>query len=292
MSIEDSFRRVEMWLSRHAPRTKGSLLPPPPRAGLTALAKRLGRKLPSDLVALYSVAGGQAPGATSGIFRGYYMLVVDGVDGLESGWRAMSAAAEAGESWATPKRFPFAKDYGGSVLCVDTSDPGRQPVVEIEDGEVEEIADSLEIFLGVLASDLEEGTVTIDDSVEEAAGTYEVVLDAARERVAGDRVTDAVFTKLGIEATVEALEKFRSPFDKEHARFGFYVRLSAPNKDIVVDAVSLVDDSGRPLRVIHGRGSGAGSHDPFVFVKSTSTPIPAGSRLHVILKQTRPGRRG
>lgn len=287
MSIDGSFRRVEAWLSGHAPRTKGSLLPPPPRARLTALAKRLGRKLPSDLVALYSVSGGQAPGATPGIFRGYYMLAVDGVDGLEREWRAMSAAAEAGASWATPGRFPFAKDYGGSVLCVDTSEPERQPVVEIVDGEVEEIADSLAMFLGVLATDLEEGTVTIDESVEEVAGTFEVVLDAARERVAGDRVTNSVFTKLGIEATVEALEKFRSLFDKEHARFGFYVRLSAPNKDIAVDSVSLVDDRGRPLRVIHGRGSGAGSHDPYVFVTSIHAPIPAGSRLHVILKQTR-----
>lgn len=291
MSIKDSFRRVERWLSRHAPKTKGSLLPPPPRATLTALATRLGRKLPSDLVALYSVAGGQAPGATSGIFRGYSMLAVDGVDGLESAWRAMCAAAEAGESWATPERFPFAKDHGGSVLCVDTSDPECQPVVEIADGEVDELADSLDSFLAVLATDLEEKTVTIDDPVEEAAGTYEVVLDAAIERVAGDRVTHSVFTQLGIEATVEALEKFRSPFDKEHAKFGFYVRLSAPNRDIVVDAVNLVDDGGRPLRMIHGRGSGAGSHDPYVFVQSTHTPIPAGSRLHVILKQAQPGRR-
>lgn len=42
--------------------------------------------------------------------------------------------------------------------------------------------------------------MTIDDSVEEAAGTYDVVLDAARGRVAGDRVTHPVFAKLGIEA--------------------------------------------------------------------------------------------
>ncbi len=287
MSIDGSFRRIEVWLSGHAPRTRGSLLPPPPRAKLAALARRLGRKLPSDLVALYSVAGGQASGATPGIFRGYSMLAVDGVDSLESEWRAMSAAAEAGAPWATPKRFPFAKDHGGSVLCVDTSEPGHQIILEIVDGEVEEIADSLAMFLAVLAIDLEEGTVTIDESVEEVAGTFEVVLDAARERVAGDRVTNPVFTMLGIEATVEALEKFRSPFDKEHARFGFYVRLSAPNKDIVVDGVSLADDRGRPLRMMHGRGSGAGSHDPYVFVQSIHDPIPAGSRLHVILKRTR-----
>jgi cell wall assembly regulator SMI1 len=282
-----AFARIVRWLEAHAPRTKASLLPPPSRAELDALAAELQCELPEGIGNLYASCGGQGPEAPAGLFRGYRMMPLHGVDGLETAWPQMLDAHEAGAEWATKDRYPFAKDFGGSYLCVDMDGddgtPGR--IIRIEDGETTVLAEDMDSFLEQLASELESGALAVDDTVEELE-PFEVVFDAARPRTPGDAVTHSIFTELGIDATVESLESHASPFDKELPRHGFYVRMIARNDDVKVATVRLEDDRRRRFGTA-GHGSGGGKPGFVVFVRSAKEPIPPGSRLYVTLQRSR-----
>jgi hypothetical protein len=135
------------------------------------------------------------------------MLPLRGVDGLEAAWPAMLDAFEAGAEWASKERYAFAKDFGGSYLCVDMGTEIRASgcIIRIEDDEITVVAKDMESFLETIANELETGEVTIADTVEHLE-SFEVVFDAARRRTPGDVVTHSVLTQLHVEATVEGPE--------------------------------------------------------------------------------------
>ncbi len=283
----EAFARIVRWLEAHAPRTRASLLSRPPRVELDALATELQCELPDGIALLYASCGGQGPGAPAGILRGYTMMPLHGVDGLETAWPQMLDAHEAGADWATEDRYPFAKDFGGSYLCVDMGsedgEPGR--IIAIEDGETTVLAEDMETFLEQIASELESGELSVDDRIEELE-SFEVVFDAARPRAPGDAVTHSVFAQLGIDAKVESIEAHATPFDKEVPQHGFYVRMIARNADVKVASVRMEDDRRRRFGTA-GHGSGGGKPGFYVFVTSMKEPIPPGSRLYVTLQRSR-----
>lgn len=283
----EAFARIARWLEAHAPRTYAALLPPPPRADLEALATELLCEPPEGIARLYASCGGQAPASPAGLFRGYTMMPLRGVDGLETAWPAMLDALDAGAEWATKDRYPFAKDFGGSYLCVDMGSEEGNPgnIVSIEDGETTVLAGDMEAFLEAIAVELESGELTLDDTIEELE-PFDVVFDAARARVHGEAVTHSVFTRLGIEAEVESIESHATPFDKVLPRHGFYVRMVARDGDVKVSSVRLEDDRRRPFGRA-GQGSGGGKPGFFVSAVSMKEPIPPGSRLYVTLNRSR-----
>jgi hypothetical protein len=226
--------------------------------------------------------------ARAGLFRGYTMMPLRGVDGLETAWPAMLDAFEAGAEWASKERYSFAKDFSGSYLCVDMGrelgKPGR--IIGIEDDEITVLANDMESFLETIADELESGKVPIADTLEHLE-PFEVVFDAARQRTPGEVVTHSVLTQLHVEATVEAPEVHASPFDKKAVEHGFYVRMVARDDDVRVSAVRLEDDRRRPFgRAVHGSGGGKPG---FFIAARSSRPLPAGSRLYVTLQKSRRG---
>jgi len=283
----EAFARIVRWLEAHAPRTRASLLPRPPPVELGALASELQCELPEGIARLYASCGGQGPESPAGLFRGYRMMPLHGVDGLETAWPQMLDALEAGAEWATKDRYAFAKDFGGSYLCVDMGSEGGGPgrIIGIEDGETTVLAKDMETFLEQIASELESGKLAIDDTIEELQ-SFEVVFDAARPRAPGDAVTHSVFTQLGIDAKVESIEAHASPFDENVPRHGFYVRMIARDANVKVAAVRLEDDRRRRFGT-SGHGSGGGKPGVYVFAASAKDPIPPGSRLYVTLQQSR-----
>ncbi|HSO31739.1 MAG TPA: SMI1/KNR4 family protein [Labilithrix sp.] len=282
-----AFARIVRWLEAHAPRTRAALLPRPASVELDALASELQCELPEGIALLYASCGGQGPESPAGLLRGYRMMPLHGVDGLEAAWPEMLDAHDAGAGWATKDRYPFAKDFAGSYLCVDMGSEGGAAgrIIGIEDGETTELAKDMETFLEQIAGELEGGEVAIDDTIEELE-SFEVVFDAARPRAPGDAVTHSVFTQLGIDAKVEAIEAHASPFDTNVPRHGFYVRMIARDADVKVASVRLEDDRRRRFGT-PGHGSGGGKPGFYVFATSAKGPIPPGSRLHVTLQRSR-----
>ena len=196
-----------------------------------------------------------------------------------------------GAEWATPNRFPFAKDFGGSYLCfevqpVDPDDPDDLPeakVVEIEDGECDEGYDSLGSLLRCTLTDLKEGTVVIDERTEERDERV-VLFDATRVRNVGDAAKHSVFEELGITAVVGELaevfyEKMPNPI------YGLLVRLTSSER-IEIDEVRLVDANDRPLKARVGSGSKSGEPGHVVWVFD-QRPLPPSSRLKVTLTRIR-----
>ena len=291
-SSEDDWNLLATWLKANAPRTHATLLPP---VSAKKLISQLGPNLPREMIELYGYVGGQssqAPKNTAGIFRGYWMMPLDGVDGLKAAFEKWRISAEHGAEWATPNRFPFAKDFGGSYLCFEVPpiDPDDDPddipdakIVQIEDGESEELYDHLSFFLHCTRINLEEQTVVIDERLEER-DVRVVLFDATRARKVGDLAKHSVFEELGITAVVgDIAEVVR---DKESkVRHGLLVRLTA-NERIEIDDVQLVDANDRPLRASVGHGSGGGKPGRIVWVMSPH-PLPAASRLQVTLARIR-----
>lgn len=278
----DGFARIVRWLERHAPRTRASLLPPPGEERLRALAAKYACELPEGIAHLYARSGGQAESAPAGIFFGYTMMPIDGVDGLDAAWDSMLEAAESGAPWATKDRYPFAKDFGGSYLCVDMEARAAGRVIEIDDGGTVELAPDMESFLAKVATSCEEGKTTIDERVE-TVESFEIVFDAARERRAGDAVTHSVLTELGIDAVVESLEQYASDFDGEPYRYGFYVRMIPRAGDVRITSYRLEDDRRHVIEGVAGHGTGGGKPGVFLYVRTRRAPLPPGSRLYVTL---------
>lgn len=288
--------RILAWLATNAPRTRAALEDPVPPQELAAFAREFHCDAPAGFAALYGTCGGQTQAAPAGIFRGQMFMPLRGVDGVETAWEQMMDAAQAGAPWATKDRYPFAKDFSGNFLCVDMDKAGR--VIAIEEGETRELAADMESFLEKIARELNEGILRIEDgtavsetTIEAKAETFTVVFDAARERTPGSPVTHAVFAELGIDAVVESIADYASPFDKRPFTHGFYVRMRSSDPRVGLGDVThakLVDDRGRPVRAEHGQGSGGGKPGFFVYVRSSTGPLPAGSRLTIELVRRPP----
>jgi hypothetical protein len=199
--------------------------------------------------------------------------------------------ADEGVEWATKNRFPFAKDFGGSYLCfevppADEDDPDEIPdakVVKIEDGECEDSWESLRSLLACTLTDLKEGTVVIDERLEER-DERTVLFDATRVRNVGDTAKHSVFEELGITAVVGELAEAISG-KTSSPMYGLLVRLTAAEQ-IEIKDVSLVDANDRPLKARVGRGSGGGKPGQIVWVID-QRPLPASSRLKVQLARVR-----
>lgn len=291
-SSEHDWNQLATWLKANAPRTHATLLPPIPAKELVS---QLGPNLPREMIELYGYVGGQssdAPKNTAGIFRGYWMMPLAGVDGLKAAFENWETLAENGVEWATPNRFPFAKDFGGSYLCFEVPplDPDDDPddvpdakIVQIEDGESEELYDDLSSFLYCTRINLEEKTVVIDERLEER-DVRVVLFDATRARKVGDFAKHSVFEEFGITAVVCDIADVASG-DEPKARHGLMVRLTA-NERIDIDDVQLVDANDRPLRANVGRRRGGGMPGQAVWAVGQH-PLPAASRLKVTLARVR-----
>lgn len=290
----EAWSRLDRWLAEHAPRTHATLLPPLAPEVVRAAVAAVGRSAPEALVALYGCAGGQhddARGAervAHGIFDGYWFMPLDGVDGLAQALADWKTAMDAGAAWATPNRFPFAKDFAGAYLCIETPDDPDDEIriVEAGDCELEEVTQGLEWFIDRTAEYLEERDVIIDERVFERE-LHEVLFDACRPREVGDAAKHSVFEKLGIEASVEDLTETFSMFDKPPAQvFGLAVRLVTSGK-IEIDGVALVDPYDAPLAAHVGSMTGGGKPGVVVYVREAK-PLPERARLRVIIASIRP----
>lgn len=285
--VRESIERLTRWLANHAPRTRAGLLPPLGEADLAECARSFGRPVPEGFASLYLALGGQSAAPAPGILRGYTLMPREGVDGFLLAREQMVEATAGGAPWASLELFPFAKDFGGNYLCVDARS-GR--IVEIIEGEIEDRASSMESLVASVAVELDDGELTLVDEPDFEVEVFEVVFDASRPRSPGDRVTHSVFEKLGIEGTVEPLEKLlASPFDAgEGPRHGFAARLVPQDPALVrFEVKHLADGAGHVLRVEHGKQSGGGKPGVAVYVVS-ERPLPPGCRLHIEVHRLRP----
>lgn len=284
--VKEAFGRIRCWLKENAPRTLDTLLEAPSSEELEAFAAEFNCTFPEGLALLYAECGGQSADSPVGLFNGFTMMPLHGVDGLESAWNEMLDAVEAGEEWATSETYPFANDYAGGFLCVDmnSGDGAAGRIVSIVDGETNLLADDMQSFLETVAGDLERRRFLIDESVVEWE-PFEILFDASRPRTPGDVVKHSIFDELEIDATIEDPELHASPFDKDPPKHGFYVRLVPRKGEIRVAEVRLEDASRRSFGRC-GHGTGAGMPGFFVYLLSRS-PIPQGSRLTLVIERAR-----
>jgi len=291
-----AWERLAAWLKAHAPLTHATLLPGIPveaelRAALPASVLALPdgaiRGMPAGLFRLYALAGGQlssgAPDGARGIFDGYWMLALDGIDGLRSTLEQWAVAAKHGAPFAAPHRFPFAKDFGGAYLCLETPLGARDArVVEVGDGDDRVLARTLTAFLGRTADRLSEGQIAIDERVDER-DERTVYFDATRPRAVGDAAKHSVFEELQISARVEDLSDTFGAFDEKPATLhGLRIRLALPDakERLEIVEVTLVDPYDAKLRARTGAGSGGGKPGNYVYAWD-SRPLPDRSRLKV-----------
>jgi cell wall assembly regulator SMI1 len=286
MKVSQSWEQILRWTAEHAPCTHASFLPPVPRETLHTELGPLGRPIPAEIVTLYGLAGGQSPSVerAGAIFDGYWFMPLAGVDGLKQAWEQWLEAHEAGAEWATPNRFPFAKDFSGAYLCIEIAEDedgeSLSPIVAAGDCELEVIADSLDELLESVAANLEDGEETLDTPIVER---HIVQFDACRARQVGDAAHHSVLGALGIRATIEDLDQLFGPFDQRpETLFGLAVRLVSNDLSSGDVEVELTDDRERPLRAVFGKGSGGAKPGVLVYAWS-KRPLPAGARLRVTI---------
>jgi cell wall assembly regulator SMI1 len=309
--LSASWKRIVKWLAAHAPLTHASLLPPIPRDALRAALADAGRPVPELLLDLYALAGGQAAASVRegalGVFGGYWFMPVSGVDGLQQAWRDWQIAHDGGADWATPERFPFAKDFSGSYLCIevpqrrprpapvgdddadaDDADDGDAKVVAVGDDEPEVVEDDLSSFLYFTASRMEDGMVAPEAPVVVKV-PHVVEFDACRVRKIGDAARHSVFDALGINATIEGLDQLFDIQDRKPEKvFGLAVRLVSRDRSFAdVQEVVLTDERGRRLRAQAGKGTGGGEPGVLVFAWTTQA-LAAGTRLRVTIAAPAP----
>jgi cell wall assembly regulator SMI1 len=287
-TVDDAFSRLTRWLETNAPRTRASLLPPTPAADLDWLAREFQCELPAGLAQLHAVCGGQSEDAPAGVLLGYYVLPVRApkADSVEREWDRMFDAARAGASWATEHCYPFAIDHGGASLYIDLSRGGR--IMEVDHDTSRVVAEDMASLLDASTDALESGAHRIDERVEIASESFDIVFDAGRERTACDPVAHPVLEQLGVTATIESLEEHASPFDDPPYRHGFFVRFVPREANVVLgelQTLRLVDARGRPILGAAGHGSGGGKPGFYVFVRSKRAPFPEGTKLHVQLRR-------
>lgn len=283
--------KLATWLKANASRTHASLLPP---VSSDVLKEQLGANVPPEMIALYGCVGGQsekAPKNAAGIFRGYWMMPLAGVDGLKTAFADWRTCAENGVRWATANRFPFAKDFGGSYLCfevqpADGDDPDDIPdakIVKIEDGESEERYETLWSLLACTLTDLDEGTIVINEQSEER-DVRKVLFDATRVRSVGAPAKHSVFEELGIKAVIGDLAEITGHKESQPVH-GLLARLTSSAR-LEIDDVRLVDAQDRLLKANVGCRRVGAKSEWLVWVYD-HRPLPAASRFQVRLARIR-----
>lgn len=275
------------------PQTHASLQPPVAEHALRSALANLDRPIPEQLCALYALAGGQSAersGAARGIFRGYWFLQPNGsIDSLRGTWSQFSRMASSGVSWARPTLAPFAKDFGGNYVALDSRIPDAPAVVEIEEGAEQVLDDSLVDFLASVASDLENGrTELVEPVTPHESGVAQIDLNV--DRTVGDPVQHPAFAAIGLEVVVgdlAATYRHLTQTVEQQARrilpdlppqlHGLALEIKTPGARWT-EAIAQ-DRAGARLPIRAGIASG-GNRPPVAYCWST-TELPDGATLAV-----------
>ncbi|MFG2887010.1 SMI1/KNR4 family protein [Streptomyces sp. NPDC048297] len=131
-STDESWTRIESWLSEHAPRTYATLNPPADAESLRAAEEALGLALPPDLVAsLLRHDGSGADQYTQGRFTLPAEYGLLGLEGITRQWHMLGKLLASYDSsmvgsWWHTQWVPIAEHVTGDTLFVDQRPGPRQ----------------------------------------------------------------------------------------------------------------------------------------------------------------------
>ncbi len=182
-SVTNSWRRIEAWLSRNAPKIVRNLNPGATAAELAAAERELGHPMPQDWHELYHVHNGMNDTGNQGnLFFAMTFLPLGravsehALDNTPGAKPLPVRAADPGirkDDMHNPKWIAFAHDNGETLLRVDL-DPGpggaagQVIFTDHADDTVICVAPSLSEFLAEFVRDLESGKYFLDkDALKE-----------------------------------------------------------------------------------------------------------------------------
>ncbi|GAB2785350.1 cell wall assembly regulator SMI1 [Hymenobacter luteus] len=178
MSSSDSIRRIETWLSAHAPRIlTESLNPGATESELSGLEAAVGKPLPEDYKALYRWRNGLDEDADN-FGSLFYSLSFIPLAGVATAFQSRAQdpelcppvyaqASVKADNVLNPYWLQLGFDGSHTWLCVDL-DPtpagryGQIIFVDEENESVFQVAESVEALLAQFAEDLEQGRYILD----------------------------------------------------------------------------------------------------------------------------------
>jgi cell wall assembly regulator SMI1 len=179
-TLSATWRRIDGYLHRHAPRVAASIAPPASAADVAELQAAIGRVLPNDLAASLRIHNGQVDPTRLWVFTDGGRLL--DCRGIAEMWRMTESInrEESGRSppvpesdyvpplWWKSSLIPFTFDDVGDMLCTDT-DPqlGRargHVVMHVHnDGLTRPLARNFSEWLASVADKLEAGALVVDE---------------------------------------------------------------------------------------------------------------------------------
>ncbi|MCC2672277.1 MAG: glucan synthase 1-related protein [Armatimonadetes bacterium] len=184
-AVEQTWKRLEKWLRKHAPAVQKSLGKPATEEAIQAVERTIGQSLPADFRASLALHNGQAkdltlvPPVESGD-AGYSLLPLDRIAYEWTVWKelldggdfeGLSGGSDAGirDDWWNPGWISVSTNGGGDSHCVDLSPAaggvsGQVITMFHDESKRERVATGFAAWLAALADELEQGEWTLDDT--------------------------------------------------------------------------------------------------------------------------------
>ncbi|MDY0250965.1 MAG: SMI1/KNR4 family protein [Pseudomonas sp.] len=190
-SIHDSFLRINLWLSEHAPKILKSLQNPAPEEQFKILSDVAARALPSEFYDLYRTHNGISPEAMCNLFFGVKFISIEDsinqvkdIDDLENSPSLKYVDPGIRNNYTFNKsRVPIGDDSGTCLICVDLEPDeggffGQVILIDYDYSIAIKLANSLSQFVSNFAADLESGKYSLQ---EDALADGKEWLEPSRE---------------------------------------------------------------------------------------------------------------
>jgi cell wall assembly regulator SMI1 len=190
-SIHDSFLRIHLWLSKHAPKILKSLQNPASEEQLKILSAVTNCPLPPELYELYRIHNGINSNAMSNLFYGVkFISIEDSINQIktfldqDNNFNLKYVDLGIKNNYTFSKsRVPICDDSGTCLICVDL-DPdeggffGQVILIDYDYSIAIKLANSVSQLVSNFAADLESGKYTLQ---EDALADGNEWLDPSRE---------------------------------------------------------------------------------------------------------------
>jgi cell wall assembly regulator SMI1 len=167
--------RIDAWLKQHSP-DYADVLAPPAEAHELADAG-----VPDEVAAIFRWHDGQTDGGARSIVGTLFLMSIEDM-AYQRKENAGTAKDLDDPTWWKDTWYPFLDDGQGNLVCFDSASK-RLVFYEHDSSDRTELAPSIAVFFGTLATGLESGYLVSDQGAtvlaEEQRGAWEQLLEDA-----------------------------------------------------------------------------------------------------------------